>query len=113
MELPDLLVVHDDIDQPFAQLRFHIRRGPGGHNGIKSIHQYLGTDAYARLKLGVGRPTHPGQDVADFVLEDFTKSEQKALPEFLGAGSEATAYFIKHGIEGAANKFNAVEKKEL
>jgi PTH1 family peptidyl-tRNA hydrolase len=52
----DLLVVHDEIDQPFGHLKFQTKRGHGGHNGIRNIHQMLGTDAYSRLRVGVGRP---------------------------------------------------------
>jgi PTH1 family peptidyl-tRNA hydrolase len=71
----DLLVVHDDIDLEFARLRVAHDRGPGGHNGIRSIAQSLGTEAFWRLKVGVGRP--PGRmDPAAFVLARFTPEER-------------------------------------
>jgi PTH1 family peptidyl-tRNA hydrolase len=77
----DLLVVHDDIDLPFARLRLHHARGTGGHNGVKSIVRTLGNNEFYRLKIGVGRP--PGQmDPAAFVLRPFTRSE-RAEVEFL------------------------------
>lgn len=71
----DLLVVHDDIDLPFGRLRIAHDRGPGGHNGIRSVGQALGTGAFWRLKVGVGRP--PGRmDPAAFVLARFSKEER-------------------------------------
>ena len=70
----DLLVVHDDIDLAFGRLRVLVAGGSGGHNGIRSLEQYLGTKEFSRLKIGVGRP--PGSmDPADFVLRPFTKKE--------------------------------------
>jgi PTH1 family peptidyl-tRNA hydrolase len=71
----DLLVVHDDIDLPFARLRLHAGRGSGGHNGIRSIESRLGTNEFARLKVGVGRP--PGRmDPAAYVLARFGQEER-------------------------------------
>lgn len=74
----DLLVVHDDIDLPFARLRLQYARGTGGHNGVKSIVQSLGNNEFHRLKIGVGRP--PGRmDPAAFVLRPFAKSEREEV----------------------------------
>lgn len=71
----NLLVVHDDIDLPFGRLRLQVGGGSGGHNGVRSVEQALGTPEFSRLKLGVGRP--PGsQDPADYVLRRFTKRER-------------------------------------
>jgi PTH1 family peptidyl-tRNA hydrolase len=74
-EVDDLLVIHDDIDLPFARLRLHSGRGTGGHNGIKSVVASLSSKEFWRLKVGVGRP--PGRmDPADFVLHAFDKPER-------------------------------------
>ena len=74
----NLLVVHDDIDLPFARLRLQFARGTGGHNGVKSIVQSLGNNEFHRLKIGVGRP--PGRmDPAAFVLRVFAKSEREEV----------------------------------
>jgi peptidyl-tRNA hydrolase, PTH1 family len=71
----DLLVIHDDIDLPFGRLRVQVGGGSGGHNGIRSVEEALGTKDFSRLKIGVGRP--PGsQDPADYVLHRFSKSER-------------------------------------
>ncbi len=105
LSLDDLLVVQDDCDLPFQALRFQRSRGHGGHNGIRNIHQYLGPD-YARLKLGVSRPSHPGQDVADYLLSDFSKDEQKSLDDFLLYSCEAVETLILQGYDRASNQFN-------
>lgn len=71
----DMLVVHDDIDLPFGRLRLQVGGGSGGHNGVRSVEQAVGSAEFSRLKLGVGRP--PGsQDPADYVLRRFTKKER-------------------------------------
>ena len=74
----DLLVLHDDIDVPFGKLKLQTNRGPGGHNGIKSIIGALGTRDFWRLKMGVGRP--PGRmDPAKFVLTRFSSTERTEI----------------------------------
>ena len=71
----DLLVLHDDIDLPFGRLRLQVAGGSGGHNGVRSVTEALGTADFSRLKIGVGRP--PGEmDPADYVLRPFDKSER-------------------------------------
>ena len=70
LPLEQLLVIQDDVDQPFGQMRFHYKRGHGGHNGIRHIHHCLQKDDYSRLKLGVGRPRlgSPQQGPSSFDL---------------------------------------------
>ena len=77
----NLIVMHDEIDQPFAQMKIQKNRGHGGHNGIKSITGLLGSMDYTRLRLGVGRPENPNVPVADYVLNKFTPEEFQQLPE--------------------------------
>ncbi|UYL09483.1 aminoacyl-tRNA hydrolase [Bdellovibrio sp. SKB1291214] len=101
-----LIVIHDDIDQPFNQMKIHKNRGHGGHNGIKSISQLLGSQDYARLKLGVGRPENPNYPVADYVLGKFTKEEFDKMPDFLNKGIDAIESIILDGIQKASTKFN-------
>lgn len=105
IELENLLVVHDDIDQPFGQIKLQKNRGHGGHNGIRNIHEKLGSN-YARLKLGVGRPPIPQMDVADYVLQNFSKEEQAQLSEFAGRAVDAILDFVELGFERAQNKHN-------
>lgn len=79
IELDDLIVIHDDLDLPLAKVKMKVGGGSGGHNGIKSIDQHLGTDYY-RLRIGIGKPQHKGE-VTSFVLNKFTKEEEKVIEE--------------------------------
>lgn len=105
LPLDHLLVIHDEVDLPFGALRLQKNRGPGGHNGVKDVHAKIGSD-YARLRVGVGRPPHPGFDVADFVLQNFSAEETRALPELLGRSAEAVLMFVEDGFQKAQNKVN-------
>lgn len=102
----NILVVQDDIDQPFGSVRFHKNRGHGGHNGIRNISELLGTQDYARLKLGVGRPQHPEMEIADYVLQKFSSEEQDQLSSFLNKSGDAIESFIFDGLTKATNQFN-------
>lgn len=75
------VAVHDDIDLPFGEVRFQAGGGLGGHNGLRSLKQHLGTDAFFRLRIGVGRPARG--DVASFVLARFTPDEEIELERIL------------------------------
>jgi PTH1 family peptidyl-tRNA hydrolase len=78
-QVADVLVVYDDVDVPFGKVKTRMDGGHGGHNGIRSSIAELGSDAFARVKLGVGRPPHPAMDVASFVLADFAATELEQL----------------------------------
>jgi PTH1 family peptidyl-tRNA hydrolase len=103
--LEQLLVVHDDIDQGFGAIKIHKNRGAGGHNGLKSINENLGSQDYIRLKLGVGRPADPRMDVASYVLQSFAATEQNQLHEFLAHSGDAIEAVIFDGLSKAATKF--------
>ncbi len=100
----DLLVIQDDIAMPFGALRIQQDRSAGGHNGIKDITQKLGSQDYARLKVGVGMPTSGPVD--RHVLSDFSKEEQKEIPFLLNDIEDAVKSFIKYGVDKAANLHN-------
>ena len=104
IQLEQIIVVHDDIDQGFGAVKIHKNRGPGGHNGLKSINEKLGQD-YIRLKLGVGRPPHPKMDVAAYVLQAFSAEEQSHLHDFLSVAGDAIESIIFDGLSKAATKF--------
>lgn len=106
----NLLVVHDDIDLPFGSMKIHFNRGAGGQNGVKNISQLLGGNDFARLKLGVGRPPHPDFSVADYVLGNFPKEEQKQLDLYLQTAGDAIESFIFDGLNKASTKFNGAVK---
>lgn len=104
----DLIVVHDDIDQPFGALRIKVGGGHGGHNGIRHIHQVLGGGEFIRVKLGVGRPLF-GDDVARYVLSAFTATEEKALAAIVADAADAVAAVVERGPLAAMNEFNRRE----
>jgi PTH1 family peptidyl-tRNA hydrolase len=88
-----LLVLHDDIDLAFGRLRVQKAGGSGGHNGIRSLEQHLGTKDFWRLKLGVGRP--PGnQDPAQYVLKRFTKSERPEVDLMIEDAADVVARWL-------------------
>ncbi len=100
-----LLVIHDDLDLPFGTLRLRPGGGPGGQKGVGSIIQQLGTQDFARLRVGIGRP--PGRmDAADYVLHNFPKDEQEFLPVILKQAAEAVQVWINLGLDQAMNQFN-------
>ena len=103
--ITNLIVLHDEIDQGFGAIKIHRNRGAGGHNGIKSLNEQLGTQDYVRLKLGVGRPSHPKMDVAAYVLQNFSAEEQGHLHEFLSVAGDAMEALIFNGYDKAASKF--------
>lgn len=99
----DLLVAHDDIDLEFSDVRVQVDRGPGGHNGVRSIIRSLGTQEFWRLRMGVGRP--PGRvDPADYVLGRFAKPERAALDDFVAAAASLCETFAAAGGESARQR---------
>ncbi len=102
----DLLVVSDDVDLPFGRLRLRPGGGAGGHKGLRDIAARLGRDDFPRLRFGVGRPPHPGQDTADWVLEAFGAEEEAALPGRLDDAVRAVETFLHDGVQAAMNRFN-------
>lgn len=105
IELAKILVIHDEIEVPFGSVRVHRNRGPGGHNGLKSLNEHLGTQDFARLRLGVGRSSNPQIDVAAHVLQNFSESEQSELHDFLSFAGDAMEAYIFDGYDKAASKF--------
>lgn len=99
-EAENLIVIHDDLDLPFGELKLKRGGGEGGHNGLKSITKSLGTKNYIRLRFGIGRP--PGrQNPADFVLGRFNASENKELPLLISAAADAVEEVLTLGLEKA------------
>ena len=105
----ELIIVHDDLDLEPGRLRIKLAGGHGGHNGIKSVIETLGTQQFVRLKIGIGRPA-PGQNSADYVLEPVTKDEMAIFDPCLERAVDALECLIHRGPEVAMNQFNAREK---
>lgn len=103
--LERLLVIHDDMDLPLGTLRMRPSGGSAGHNGMLSIFDKLGTNDIPRLRVGIGRP--PGRmDPADYVLQDFPKSDEELLKMVIAQACEAALAFITTGLEKAMNTYN-------
>ena len=105
VRVQDVIVVHDDLDLPFGCLRIRPGGGTAGHKGLRSIVMSLGTDAFARLKIGIGRPASD-VDPADFVLAPFTPAELEDLQPMMTKAVEGLACFVLHGVQEAMNRFN-------
>ncbi|MGQ0629430.1 MAG: aminoacyl-tRNA hydrolase [Sporichthyaceae bacterium] len=101
-----LIVVHDELDIPFAALRVKFGGGDNGHNGLKSIRSSIGTGDYFRLRFGIGRP--PGRmDAATFVLRDFSAVERKDLDLEIERAADAIELLVREGLEPTQNAFNS------
>lgn len=92
----DMIVIYDDIDTEFKEVRFKEKGSSGGHNGIQSIITHVGTSIFNRLKFGVNRPP-AGRDPADYVLAKFSKDEEKEIPEILNRAIEKIEEFLGKG----------------
>jgi peptidyl-tRNA hydrolase, PTH1 family len=102
----DLIVIHDDLDLDFGQIRLKLGGGEAGHNGLRSVSTALGTKDYQRVRIGIGRP--PGRkEPAAFVLENFTAAEWREVPTICEQAADATELLIKLGLEAAQNQVHA------
>ena len=101
----NILILHDEVEQPFQQMKLQFNRGHGGQNGIRDIHQKLGTSEYYRLRIGVGRPDGK-KDVSSHVLSPFSNLEQKHLPDVLEKVSDTIEALIFEGFGKAATFAN-------
>jgi peptidyl-tRNA hydrolase, PTH1 family len=104
--LVDVLVVADDFALPFGKLRFREAGSHGGHNGLRSIIDELGTEKFSRLRVGIGEP---GRGAVDHVLSRFQTDERARLPTLLDAAADAVEAWVHEGTARAANRFNAFE----
>jgi PTH1 family peptidyl-tRNA hydrolase len=106
MEPDRVVVIHDDLDLPFGRIKLVSNRGAGGHNGIKSLIDHLGTKDFPRIRVGVGRP--PGETPAsDYVLARFSGDEQRELPALFARLEEAVERLLAEGVAAAMNAINA------
>ena len=100
-----LVVVHDELDIPFEEVRVKLGGGTAGHNGLASMAAHLGSKEFVRVRVGVSRP--PGaRDAADYVLTEFTAAERKRLPDVVERACEAVERVIEVGVERAMNEVN-------
>lgn len=100
----DIIVIHDDLDIPFGQIKLKEGGGHGGHNGLRSLHQELGTGDYLRLRFGIGRPARG--DMADYVLTNFSKEEMSGLPQLVDGIVAAMEMLLTEGLAKTMSLYN-------
>lgn len=101
-----VIAIHDELDIPFDTMRIKLGGGDNGHNGLKSLRGSLGTGDFYRVRVGIGRP--PGrQDVADFVLSNYSGAERKVLPLQVDTAADAVECLITDGLEKTQQRFNS------
>ena len=103
LDMEDIIVIHDDIDLPFGTVKFKIGGGHGGHNGLRSIDAYIGKE-YIRVRIGVGKPQDKA-DVANYVLNNFSKEELNKLPDIISHTINAIKALKSEDIEQVKTKF--------
>ena len=106
LPISDLLVISDDMAIEPGVIRIRAKGSSGGHNGLADIIEKLGTDNFARLRIGIGQ--RGTDDAADFVLDKPTKAEKPLLDEAIERAKKAVLYWIENGIEKTMNEFNRV-----
>jgi peptidyl-tRNA hydrolase, PTH1 family len=104
----DMLLVHDELDLPFGRLQLKRGGGTGGHNGLDSVVEQLGTPDFARLRFGIGKPTGPGakERVVGYVLHDFSTEERALLEPLLERAVEMARAWLTLGLAEAMNRHN-------
>jgi PTH1 family peptidyl-tRNA hydrolase len=106
VKLEDLIVVYDDLDTEVGRIRLRVQGSPGGHNGIKSIIQHMGTQVFNRVRLGISRPK-PGMVISDYVLSPFAKAEHAEVQRMVEQACDAIEFSLKHTFEQTMAKYNA------
>ena len=101
-----VLVVSDEVSLPTGRLRVRTKGSAGGHNGLKSIIEALGSDAFPRIRIGVDAPPHPDYDMADWVLGVFRDADAETMRAAAKRAAEAVECYITEGPERAMNRFN-------
>ncbi|MDD4939572.1 MAG: aminoacyl-tRNA hydrolase [Candidatus Omnitrophica bacterium] len=106
LSLNDILIVCDDLDLEFGKLRIRSRGSSGGHRGLRSIIDSVGSPEFARLRLGIGRPSRGNADAADYVLSSFTKKEKTEIKAIIENACECCRVWAAQGITQSMNLFN-------
>ena len=108
-----VLVVHDELDVPFGEVRLKVGGGHAGHNGLRSIIERMGGNGFARVRIGIGRPPAGFRgEVADYVLSSFDGSERAELPDVIARAARAVTLVMEKGLSSATNTLHAGDKKK-
>ena len=105
IDVDDIVVIYDDLDLETGKLRLRGKGSAGGHNGIKSLIQHLGTQEFNRIRVGVNRPP-AGMKVADYVLSNFTKEDAPSVKDAVVKSADAVEMFLNKSFLEVMNKFN-------
>lgn len=107
IETENIIIIHDDLDLSFGRIMIVKDRGHGGHNGIRSIIESLGTKNFTRIRVGVGRPTKESlNEVAGYVLGRFAEDEQKQIDTIIKTAADACTLILSNNVQAAMNLFN-------
>lgn len=110
--LPDeICAIHDEVDLPFGDVRLKVGGGAAGHNGLKSLTKCLSSEKYARIRMGVGRPSHPGMETADFVLAPFGSADWTTVDDMIQRALQGINAFIS-GPDQFLRAMNEMNKKK-
>ncbi len=107
LSVEDLIVIHDDLDIPFGRVKLKEDGGHAGHNGLRSLSQELGSGAFLRVRVGIGRPVHG--DVANYVLSNFVPEEMAALPRLLDGVIDLLEMLVAEGLPKTMSLYNNKE----
>ena len=110
LELDQLIVIYDDLDLPFGEVRLRRRGSPAGHNGLSSIIEQCGSQDIQRLRVGIGRPTVG--DTVSYVLSRFNPEEERDLPTVVDHAVDALLFWLDYGLDEAMGRFNGVNVLE-
>lgn len=107
--IDEVVIITDDFALPFGQMRLKTMGSPGGHNGLKSIEQHLGTAMYKRLRMGISHPS--GRNLADYVLENFSQDEQESLMSVVDRGKDILLRLVKEPFSQVMNAVNVIPRQ--
>jgi len=107
--LGSIVVVHDELDLPFGEVRIKVGGGAAGHNGLKSITQHCGGNGFVRVRVGIGRPRSGRPE--GHVLSDFAAIERAELPDVIDKAAKAVEGIVKHGAQKTMNRLHGAAKK--
>lgn len=110
-DVESVLVIHDDMDLPVGRIKIVSRGGAGGHRGVLSIMESLGSSEFPRIKIGIGRPLL-GENAEEYVLEPFYADQAEIIDKIVGAAVAACGLFVGDGVERAMNKINCINFQE-
>ncbi|HCW77002.1 MAG TPA: aminoacyl-tRNA hydrolase [Candidatus Marinimicrobia bacterium] len=110
-ELMDTMIIFDELDIPFNQLRLRKSGGGGTHRGIRSVLQHLGSEDFPRLRIGIGGNQGP-KPAEVYVLENFEAAETKLLPQMIERAADAVEDWLKNGLDHAMNQFNQTNQTD-